>query len=88
MHWAVKGQTDIVKFLLANKADVNARAKNSDRTPLNWAVLFGRKDIVELLLAGGADVNAKCKDETPLHFAESLSHKDIADLLRQHGGHE
>jgi ankyrin repeat protein len=89
LHWAVtSNQKDIVKFLLANQADVNAKAKNSDMTPLNCAVMFGRKDIVELLLAGGADVNVRSKNETPLHLAVKISQKEIADLLRQHGGQE
>ena len=57
-------------------------------TPLFNAVSSRHKDVVELLLAGGADVNAKSNDETPLHFAESVNRKDIADLLRQHGGLE
>jgi ankyrin repeat protein len=90
LHWAAtQGRTNIVKLLLANKADVNAKANNkSGWTPLRMAVLSGNKDIVELLLAGGADVNARNKDETPLRFAESLNRRDIADLLRQHGGLE
>jgi ankyrin repeat protein len=42
---------------------------------------------VELLLAN--HVNAKNKDgHTPLHYALEKGHKDVADLLRQHGGHE
>lgn len=89
LHCAVmQGRTDIVKLLLANKAEVNVMANNSGWTPLHMAVFSGHKDIVELLLAGGADVNARCKDETPLRFAESLNRKDMADLLRQHGGLE
>jgi ankyrin repeat protein len=91
LHWAViqgRTETDMVKLLLANKADVNAKASNSGWTPLHMAVLSGHKDIVELLLAGGADVNAKSKYQTPLRVAESQINKDMADLLRQHGGHD
>jgi ankyrin repeat protein len=44
-------------------------------------------DVAELLLAHGADVNAKCNlGFTPLQTA--MGHKDVAELLRQHGGHE
>jgi ankyrin repeat protein len=28
------------------------------------------------------------KGETPLHKAVAGGHKDVAELLRQHGGHE
>jgi ankyrin repeat protein len=49
----------------------------------------GRKDVVELLLANKAEINAKDKGgNTPLRAAASNGHKDVAELLRQHGGHE
>ncbi|MDP6307252.1 MAG: ankyrin repeat domain-containing protein, partial [Verrucomicrobiota bacterium] len=42
-------------------------------------------EIVELLIANGADVNAKDGDGfTPLDLA--TNNKEIADLLRKHGG--
>jgi ankyrin repeat protein len=45
--------------------------------------------VVELLLANKAEGNAKDKDgKTPLHEAVVKGHKDVAELLRQHGGHE
>ncbi len=41
------------------------------------------------LLASKADVNAKDKEGvTPLHFAAGGGHKNVAELLRQHGGKE
>ncbi|MHC4119327.1 MAG: ankyrin repeat domain-containing protein [Planctomycetota bacterium] len=47
------------------------------------------KDIVELLLAKGADVNAKVNAGfTALDLATAQGHKDVADLLRKHGGTE
>ena len=53
------------------------------------ASYLGHIDVVELLLAKGADVNAKGRDGfTPLHAAITDGHPDVADLLRQHGGHE
>ena len=53
------------------------------------AAVSGSKDIAELLLAKGADVNVRDIDgETPLHAAIVMKRKDVAALLRQHGGHE
>ena len=66
-------------------------------SPLHEAASGGNKETVELLIAKGADVNAM--DDTrrsPLDSAQKLEfwHKDeinitkkeIADLLRKHGG--
>jgi ankyrin repeat protein len=49
----------------------------------------GHKDVAELLLAKKADVNAADTDgHTPLSWAVHTGHTDVAELLRQHGGHE
>jgi ankyrin repeat protein len=45
--------------------------------------------MAELLLTNKADINAKNDDgATPLRLAEGSAHKDVADVLRQHGGTE
>ena len=44
-------------------------------------------EAVKQHLAAGTDVNAKIEGGgTPLHIATHLGHKEIADLLRKHGG--
>ena len=44
--------------------------------------------MAELLLNSKA-VNARAMaGATPLRYAEAEGHKDVAGLLRQHGGHE
>jgi len=41
------------------------------------------------LLANKADVNTKDKEgHTPLQWAASQGNKEVAKLLRQHGGHQ
>jgi len=41
------------------------------------------------LLANQAEINAKDSNGvTPLHFAVDKRHEDVAELLRQHDGHE
>jgi len=79
---------ETVQFLLENKADANTR-NHSGETPLHNAAWSGKTDLIELLLAYKADVNATNNvGETPLYSAAGLNHKEAADLLRQHGGHE
>ena len=89
LHYAAEqGHKDIAKLLLANKADVNAKAEDG-RSPLHWAAWNGHKELVELLLAHGVQANARGEDDkTPLHWASKQGHPDIVELLRQHGGHE
>jgi ankyrin repeat protein len=45
--------------------------------------------VAELLLTNKAAVNTmNDAGETPLHVAVAKGHNDVAELLRQHGGHE
>ena len=59
-------------------------------TPLHGATFNGHKEIAELLIANGADVNARDSGgKTPLDETMtdlSLNKKELADLLRKHGG--
>lgn len=77
-----------VKLLLAHGAHPDVREKVDGNTPLIIATGKGYKDVAEVLLANGADVNAPDKKGTPLAWAIHTGHPEIADLLRQHGGHE
>jgi len=53
MMAAKKGRLDVVKYLVAKGADVNARAKGGI-TPLMMAASAGKKDVVEFLKQHGA----------------------------------
>ena len=53
LHYAAQGgRKDVAELLLANKADVNAKANNDD-TPLHVAAAQGHKDVAELLRQQG-----------------------------------
>ena len=93
---ALHSRTEITELLIANDADVNSRDVFAV-TPLHLAVLGGHKEIAELLIDAGANVNVKNKNgNTPLDTAhKAFRHdspkvktfkKEIASLLRKHGG--
>jgi cytohesin len=88
---ASEGRENVAELLLAHGAEVNARTCHGE-TPLHGAADNGYKDMVELLLADGADVNATNNfGQTALGFAENTEcrgGKDVAELLREHNGHE
>jgi ankyrin repeat protein len=51
--------------------------------------MMGYEREADFLLAHGADVNAKDNGgKTPLKWAEDDGHKELAEMLRQHGGIE
>jgi ankyrin repeat protein len=82
---AAKGDKDVVEWLIAKGAKVNAKAESGWR-PLHEAAQFGNKDTVKLLLDRGANVNAIDKGgETPLHWAAGGGHKDVVKLLLDRG---
>jgi ankyrin repeat protein len=88
LHLAVgMGNINIADVLIKNGAELDAKFSDHQHTPLHLAAREGHKAVVELLIAKGADVNAKMKNgDTPLDLAILKEHKELADLLRKHGG--
>ncbi len=84
---AGKGNIKVAEVLIKNGAELDAKTSQHHHTPLHMAARYGHNAVAELLIAKGADVNAKTKyGETPLDLAISKKHKELADLLRKHGG--
>jgi cytohesin len=76
---------DVVEFLLANHADINAR-DSLDMTALSHAATEGRKDMAEFLLANKADPNIGDNSGlTPLFQASLMGRKEMVELLLAHG---
>ncbi len=74
---------NIAEFLISKGVDINVKGYQ-DKTPLH---MVGCAEICALLLSKGADVNAKDNQGlTPLHQALKNKHKDVAALLKKHGG--
>ena len=89
LHFATwQKSQDIVEFLLANGADVNAKARRSS-TPLHLAALTGDVSIARLLIKHGALTNLENNEgETPLQKAATIGNEEMVALLLMHEGIE
>ncbi|OGF65068.1 MAG: hypothetical protein A2Y62_04615 [Candidatus Fischerbacteria bacterium RBG_13_37_8] len=73
---------NIVKFLLTNGAEADARTKTLGIIPLMWASLCGNEQVVTLLIHSGAHVNAQTTDGmNARQFALLGNNQGIASLL-------
>jgi ankyrin repeat protein len=93
MWAAAEGHADVIRVLLENGADLNARL-NSGFTPFFFAVRNGRLEAAKELLAAGIDVNAMMQPgersgrgrrrpaiTTPLSLAVQNGHFELAIAL-------
>jgi len=82
---AGEGRINVVRYLLAEGADVNAREKLGD-TALTEATYYGHVALVNELLFHGADINAVGNDGTALDIALNRNNAAVADLVKHQGG--
>jgi len=82
LQYAVlRGNYDIVRFLLNNSADVNSKG-NTGRAPLHLAAFDGNEKIAKLLIDYKAQINAAdVNGATPLIISSGRRHTAVAKLL-------
>ena len=80
------GNIDEVRAMLDRSPELANATDRLGKTPLFFAVTYGRKDMIDLFVERGADVNAADKTGlTPLHVAAMLGRGYEADKLVELG---
>ena len=79
LHLAILAQnSDMVRFLLSNGADVHKTTKTGCAA-IHMAVRSGKASLVKEIVASGCDTDLKTHDGlSPLHLAAQWGHKDVA----------
>jgi cytohesin len=88
LHLAASNDhAEVMEFLLASGADVNARNGNGGNSPMDFALgCINHKDTLALLIAHGANVNARADNGiTALHEVAMRGVMEDAVLLIAHG---
>jgi ankyrin repeat protein len=80
---AGQGTVDAARWLLDRGADIHARDREFDSTPLAWAARAGREDMARFLLSRGASVVHPDDEQwaTPIAWARRRNHPNLVSLL-------
>lgn len=79
------GKLEIVRWLVANGADVNFCGSDPDWSPLKLAAARGHCDVVALLIGCAAAMDVSVQVRNPLFSAIYGGHADVAKLLIDRG---
>lgn len=84
LHYAAsKGREETVRYLLSQKAIVNAPAPDGT-SPLMMGALSGNRQVVDMLLQAGADpAMQNAQGLSAASWARSANHEQLADYLDQ-----
>jgi cytohesin len=88
LHGAIaERHRDVAELLVKRGTDLTIKNR-SGRTPLHFLAFYmDDQQLAELMIERGAEINAKDKDnDTPLTFAIKAGNKQVAKVLREHGG--
>lgn len=76
------GSQNIVKFLIENGAEIDAKTTKDGITPLHLASEYGFLESVKCLIENGAKADPKNnKGETPHLLAARYDHNDVKEFL-------
>ena len=94
LHWACslrremdEAATEIVKILLAMRAEVGKVSNDTGDSPMHFAAANGHYEVVKMLVAEGANVNrTNNKEETPVHVAAARGNANVLKFFHENGG--
>ncbi|WP_299129043.1 ankyrin repeat domain-containing protein [uncultured Winogradskyella sp.] len=76
------GNTELVKTLIKQGADVNA--KSNGMQPIHYAAKYNRVELIKILITAGSDVHTLCdKGYSPLRHAEKSKATAAAQFLKR-----
>lgn len=76
------GNTEEVKRLLKNGADVNA--KSNGMMPIHYAAKYNRVELIKVLITAGSKIHEACdQGYSALRLAENAKAKDAALFLKR-----
>ncbi|XP_063980286.1 palmitoyltransferase Hip14 isoform X1 [Diachasmimorpha longicaudata] len=83
LHWAaINNRKEIVKYLIAKGANVDAVGGELASTPLHWATRQGHLETFAILMRAGADPTLRdCEGFACIHLAAQFGHTGVVAYL-------
>ena len=87
LHWAAhRDDPEIARLLVQAGANLNAKTRLGDLTPLLLAAKNGNTTLIEILLEAGTDANnADANGTTPLMYSAGSGKADAVEVLLESG---
>lgn len=82
------GRTEAAKLLVQHGIDIDKQGPNNGYTALHDAIWQNNVDVARVLIDAGANLHIKNhQGQTPLDFAKSKHHNEIATMIEQKLAH-